>query len=56
MQLGEERVCLMLQLVVHLEGKSGQGPKAEIEAKAIEEHCFVACSSWLAQLAFLYNP
>lgn len=29
---------------------------AEAEAENVEERCSRACSSWLAQLAFLYNP
>jgi hypothetical protein len=29
--------------------KPGQELKAETEAKAMEEHCLPACSSWFAQ-------
>ena len=28
----------------------------EAKAGSLEEHCLLACSPWLAQLAFLYNP
>ena len=31
-------------------------PGTREEAMAMEEHCSLACSSWLAQPAFLYHP
>lgn len=37
-QLGEEKVYFHLQLIVHLEGKSGQELEAGIEEEAMEEH------------------
>lgn len=44
----EEKVYFMLQFVVHHLGKAGQ----ELMQR-LEECCFLACSSWLAQPAFL---
>lgn len=45
----------------HHQGKakaeaSGAEVEAEPDADSTEEHCSRACSSWLAQLALLYNP
>jgi hypothetical protein len=34
----------------------GTGLKAGAEAETMKECCLLACSPWLAQLAFLYNP
>lgn len=53
----EARVYLGYCLITgDLWGKSGQDHKAGTEAEALEEHCFVAFSSWAAQLDFLHNP
>jgi hypothetical protein len=35
--------------------KQGRDLKAGADAKAMEKCCLQACSSWLAQLAFLQN-
>jgi hypothetical protein len=52
---------LPFHIIVHHQRKSGQQPKQarnleEVDAEAMEGCCLLACSLWLAQLAFLYNP
>ena len=38
------------------EGGQGRNLEAGTEAEATEKHFSLACSPWLAQLAFLYSP
>jgi hypothetical protein len=33
-----------------------QEPEVETDIEAMEKFCFLACSPWFAQLAFLFNP
>jgi hypothetical protein len=47
---------LSVQITANHEGKSEQELKAGTEAEIMEWCCLLACSSWLAQLAFLYHP
>lgn len=59
-QFGEERVYFRLQhsahsLIVRARAE-GRDLETEIEAKAMEECCLLAFSSWLAQSATFYNP
>jgi hypothetical protein len=36
--------------------KQGMNQEARADAEAMEECCLLACFSWFAQPAFLYNP
>ena len=38
------------------EESQGRNLEAGADAEAMEEHCLLACSSWLAQPVFLYHP
>jgi hypothetical protein len=46
-QLGEERVYFILSLQSTVEGSQGRNLEAGTEAEAMEECCFLACSSRL---------
>ena len=46
-----QSVYYSLQFMGHLEGKSGHQPKAGTWEFV---DCFLACSPWVAQFAFLY--
>ena len=46
-----QSVYYSLQFMGHLEGKSGHQPKAGTWGFV---DCFLACSPWVAQFAFLY--
>ena len=55
--------CICLTRIHHspsIEGSqirdSDRNLEAETEAKSIEKSCFLACSPWLAQFPFQYNP
>lgn len=54
----EERVYLVYCLIMgNLWESQGRTTKQELkEAGALEEHCFLAFSSWTAQFDFLHNP
>jgi hypothetical protein len=57
-QLGEKKVSFSLQFVVHHPENSGQELKAgtwrwELKLKPWKNVALLACSSWLAQPAFL---
>ena len=54
----EERIYLTYTSILLLSTKSrqeltGQEPEAGADAEAMEGCCLLACSSWLAQFAFL---
>ena len=54
-QLGEEKVCGFFQLTGHPQATGGSRARnfqAVTEAAAAEDHCLLACPSWLAQPAF----
>lgn len=52
----EEKVYSRLQLQPSMKGSSCQNPVAETEPETMEECYPLACSLWIAQLAFLRNP
>lgn len=59
-QLVEEKVYFSLQLSAHTPsqrearvGIQGRCPDPGVDAETTEECCFLACSLWLAQPAFL---
>jgi hypothetical protein len=54
-QLGQERVCLAYWLQSTMEESRGRNLEAGTEAETIEEHCLLACFSWLAQPALFHN-
>jgi hypothetical protein len=57
-QLGEEKVCGFFQLTGHPQATGGSRARnfqAVTEAAAAEDHCLLACPSWLVQPAFSYT-
>ena len=56
-QLDEERVDLALtsQPQYTMKGSQDRSVEAGTEAEAMEKHCLLACSPWLAQPVFKYN-
>lgn len=58
-QVGEERAYSVyvstLYSKIRIETQTGQKPEAGGDAEAMEGCCLLACSSWVAQPAFLEN-
>lgn len=51
-QLAEEKAYLPY---TSISKEQGRNLKAGTEEEAMEEHCLLACSSWVGQFAFLHN-